>query len=151
MRVEATVRLVQPRPGRSSPSVWRARFIFTGLRFGSYHQRTITAGFPDGLEGCGIEEMRNSWSRLIDRRRESVLLCFIAIFLNARTPTKLRNKSANDCHRPLRVRNVTNCFGCRLVHTSESGLTDRRLAHVSAQDKYLPGSSCATALIRGTR
>src|SRR6516162_8162741 len=27
------------------------------------------------------------------------------------------------------------------VHTSESGLTDRRLAHVSAVDKYLPVSS----------
>ena len=29
------------------------------------------------------------------------------------------------------------------VHTSESGLTDRRLAHVSAVDKYLPVSSGA--------
>ena len=29
------------------------------------------------------------------------------------------------------------------VHTSESGLTDRRLAHVSAVDKYLPVSSSA--------
>ena len=48
------------------------------------------------------------------------------------------------------------------VHTLESGLTDRRLAHVSAQDKYLPVSSLdsnelvsidphamATALFRG--
>jgi len=29
------------------------------------------------------------------------------------------------------------------VPTSECGPTDRRLAHVSAQDKYLPVSSCA--------
>src|SRR6516162_2996136 len=93
-----------------------------------------------GQESTILEELR---SRLGSRPVELVFLAIkhpgipdveiLDKLLDARTALLTKDRV---------LHNLAIGRGFRsFVHTSESGLTDRRLAHVSAVDKYLPVSS----------